>query len=164
MLSEIAPMVSREMNEVQPLGFDRRHLDPPGTDNQSNFNGQNGQYVSISISMDKFHRFYTLQIQVSTEYVYKSADPGLGQGTGGAWDHRRCGFSVWPFARPLLTVRGCHEPLKPQHSLLAGSQACHLPAFKTPQNSPKPAKTTPTLCSSSNEPLHFHFRAFKRAV
>ena len=69
----------------------------------------------------------------------KSADPGLRQGRGGAWDHRRCGtcFS-WPLAaactkhsshKPLLLER-CSLPFASIALCCSGVQACRLPALK----------------------------------
>ena len=72
--------------------------------------------------------------------IYISADPGLRQGRGGAWDHRRCGAcfcwlaTTLPSARhsghcPLLVkgVQACWEQaLRPLPSVVKGVQACRL--------------------------------------
>ena len=54
-----------------------------------------------------------------------SADPGLRQGRGGAWDHRRCGtcFEV------AICVHG-RQLQAPQPSVFKGVQGCRLPAPK----------------------------------
>ena len=49
-----------------------------------------------------------------------SADPGLGQGRGGAWDHRRCGTSP----SSLSTVKPILQPSSHINSF------CRLPALK----------------------------------
>ena len=55
-----------------------------------------------------------------TYYTYISADPGLGQGRGGAWDHRRCGTSP----SSLSTVKPILQPSSHINSF------CRLPALK----------------------------------
>ena len=55
-------------------------------------------------------------------YIYISADPGLGQGRGGAWDHRRCGTSP----SSLSTVKPILQPSSHINSF------CRLPALKSP--------------------------------
>ena len=77
----------------------------------------------------------------------RSADPGLGQGRGSAWDHRRCGTScVLPLACHSPALSGFHEPFwafsYSGHSilLLRGVQACRLPGFKTIKRSAAASK------------------------
>ena len=70
----------------------------------------------------------------------KSADPGLHQGRGGAWDHRRCGACFCWLATTLSrspaptmpkTLCGRFDPaLKPLRSVVKGLQACRLPAVR----------------------------------
>ena len=73
-----------------------------------------------------------------TQISIKSADPGLRQGRGGAWDHRRCGTcsvsgpsnaSNRPRQlRPgtqAIAIRVCRS-----HLLLLRRSTCRLPAFK----------------------------------
>ena len=55
-----------------------------------------------------------------------SADPGLGQGRGGAWDHRRCGTSP----SSLSTVKPILQPSSHINSF------CRLPALKPSQLHP----------------------------
>ena len=55
-----------------------------------------------------------------------SADPGLRQGRGGAWDHRRCGT----FPRGLLNVRGSFHQAWPSAFAAPGLQPAlclHIP-------------------------------------
>ena len=75
-------------------------------------------------------------------YSYKSADPGLSQGRGGAWDHRRCGTTALSKAtqacRVAQTLPGSvHKLLKPHHSA-SRAQGCRLPSIKTPKPFPRP--------------------------
>ena len=62
-----------------------------------------------------------------------SADPGLGQGRGGAWDHRRCGTSP----SSLSTVKPILQPSSHINSFF-----CRLPALKPsllqPTATPRP--------------------------
>ena len=51
---------------------------------------------------------------------YKSADPGLSQGRGGAWDHRRCGTSP----SSLSTAKPILQPSSHINSF------CRLPALE----------------------------------
>ena len=50
-------------------------------------------YTYIYIYIIKYIYIYIfIQIyQIYSNIIYISADPGLRQGRGGAWDHRRCG-------------------------------------------------------------------------
>ena len=79
-----------------------------------------------------------------------SADPGLSQGRGGAWDHRRCGttalFKATQACRVAQTLPGSvHKLLKPHHSAFR-AQGCRLPSIKTP-------KPFPRLLNSVHEPV-----------
>ena len=70
-----------------------------------------------------------------------SADPGLSQGRGGAWDHRRCGttalFKATQACRVAQTLPGSvHKLLKPHHSAFR-AQGCRLPSIKTPKPFPR---------------------------
>ena len=91
---------------------------------------------------------------------YRSADPGLHQGRGGACDHRRCGpGTLQSLPNPPNTVPSRHPRAKatsqtgtpgprPQQWLSMGFQSCRLPAANAPNppnppnppNSPKPSK------------------------
>ena len=53
-------------------------------------------------------------------HVFISADPGLGEGRGGAWDHRRCGTSL----SSLSTAKPILQPSSHINSF------CRLPALK----------------------------------
>ena len=53
-------------------------------------------------------------------YIYIYADPGLSQGRGGAWDHRRCGTSP----SSLSTAKPILQPSSHINSF------CRLPALK----------------------------------
>ena len=69
--------------------------------------------------------------------IYISADPGLRQGRGGAWDHRRCGACFCWLATPLPSARHSgHCPLllrafKPASSRRSGHCPLLLSAFAT---------------------------------
>ena len=78
----------------------------------------------------------------------KSADPGLRQGRGGAWDHRRCGSCLsWTLATPNAAGKSHHKAtaMAQEHPTAAamasfiGVQGCRLPGLKpsTPSNSSK---------------------------
>ena len=47
-----------------------------------------------------------------------SADPGLGQGRGGAWDHRRCGTSPSSLSKvkPISQPASCPKATSRKHS------------------------------------------------
>ena len=47
----------------------------------------------------------------------KSADPGLGQGRGGAWDHRRCGTSPSSLSKvkPISQPASCPKATSRKH-------------------------------------------------
>ena len=106
-----------------------------------------------------------------------SADPGLCQGRGGAWDHRRCG--TWLSGRKQGTRLSKATTLSatcPSH-LHAPAELLHLHApaicfsgrsrlpFARPQTlqtlpqASKATTLTPTTC-----PCHLFFRGFKTAV
>ena len=76
--------------------------------------------------------------------ICKSADPGLRQGRGGAWDHRRCGACFCWLATTLPSARRTgHCPLllrafKPASSRHSGHCPLLLRAFK------------PAVCQASN--------------
>ena len=90
---------------------------------------------------------------------YRSADPGLRQGRGGAWDHRRCGpGTLQNLPSPPNTVPSRHPTAKatsqtgtpgprPQQWLSMGFQSCRLPARKRskPSKPSKPSKLSKTL-------------------
>ena len=63
-------------------------------------------------------------------YIYISADPGLHQGRGGAWDHRRCGTCFVTMALTLSRVLPC-TPLR-SLSFRKPSQGKLNTAFGTP--------------------------------
>ena len=50
-------------------------------------------------------------------YNYISADPGLGQGRGGAWDHRRCGTSPSSLSKvkPISQPASCPTATSRKH-------------------------------------------------
>ena len=70
---------------------------------------------------------------VINSYKMLSTDPGLGQGRGGAWDHRRCGTSP----SSLSTVKPILQPSSHINSFF-----CRLPALKPsllqPTATPRP--------------------------
>ena len=49
--------------------------------------------------------------------MYISADPGLGQGRGGAWDHRRCGTSPSSLSKvkPISQPASCPKATSRKH-------------------------------------------------
>ena len=50
-------------------------------------------------------------VSLYTIYSVISADPGLRQGRGGAWDHRRCGSCLsWTLATPTLQANATTRP------------------------------------------------------
>ena len=73
--------------------------------------------------------------------IIVSADPGLCQGRGGAWDHRRCG--TWLSGRKQR-----HTPSRQ-----------HLCQLYMPQPSTCSCRTLTPTC-----PCHLFFRGFKTAV
>ena len=104
-----------------------------------------------------------------------SADPGLSQGRGGAWDHRRCGTLCPATSSPFGSV---HENSpNPSPGLLAAStsQSSHsiLPsrafrgAYARLQKSPKLSKPcAKPFGSATSQSSHgiLLFRAFRGAV
>ena len=72
---------------------------------------------SITLWTDGFRWQFWGAFQGQTQI---SADPGLGQGRGGAWDHRRCGTSP----SSLSTVKPILQPSSHINSF------CRLPALK----------------------------------
>ena len=109
--------------------------------------------------------------------VLKSADPGLCQGRGGAWDHRRCG--TWLSARKQGTRLSKATTLSatcPSH-LHAPAELLHLhaPAIcfsgrsRLPFAWPQTLQTLPqaskaTTLTATTCPCHLFFRGFKTAV
>ena len=86
---------------------------------------------SITLPMMENISFSIMSVHV---YIYNiSADPGLGQGRGGAWDHRRCGTSP----SSLSTVKPILQPSSHINSFF-----CRLPALKPsllqPTATPRP--------------------------
>ena len=80
--------------------------------------------------------------------IYISADPGLRQGRGGAWDHRRCGSCLsWTLATPNAAGKSHHKAtaMAQEHPTAAAMasfisvQGCRLPGLKPskPSNSSK---------------------------
>ena len=86
-------------------------------------------------------------------YIYISADPGLGQGRGGAWDHRRCG--TWFVTAMAFTM----SKLVPASSPPAGPSKATLPQRQQrpntmlPQAFPKPT-SPPASPSKATLPLN----------
>ena len=118
----------------------------------------------------------SVQFCVHYIYIYISADPGLCQGRGGAWDHRRCG--TWLSGRKQRHTPSrqhlcqLHAPAiymllpnsytyMPLPSVFQGVQDCRLPGLKPPQTLPQASKAT-TLTATC--PCHLFFREFKPAV
>ena len=110
-------------------------------------------------------------------YRYISADPGLCQGRGGAWDHRRCG--TWLSGRKQGTRLSKATTLSatcPSH-LHAPAELLHLhaPAIcfsgrsRLPFARPQTLQTLPqaskaTTLTATTCPCHLFFRGFKTAV
>ena len=84
-------------------------------------------------------------------YIYISADPGLRQGRGGAWDHRRCGACFCWLATTLPSASSDKAPR-------AQSQHVRVTATLHASN----ATTLARPQTSRHSPLLL--RAFKRAV
>ena len=61
--------------------------------------------------------------QTTNQYIYISADPGLRQGRGGAWDHRRCG-TCFVTAMAFTLSKASTQPCGPKPLLF---QRCNLP-------------------------------------
>ena len=114
-------------------------------------------------------------------YIYGgyiiSADPGLCQGRGGAWDHRRCG--TWLSGRKQRRTPSrqhlcqLHAPAiymllpnsytyMPLPSVFQDVQDCRLPGPQTLPTLPQASKAT-TLTATTC-PCHLFFRGFKTAV
>ena len=110
-------------------------------------------------------------------YFKLSADPGLCQGRGGAWDHRRCG--TWLSGRKQGTRLSKATTLSatcPSH-LHAPAELLHLhaPAIcfsgrsRLPFARPETLQTLPqaskaTTLTATTCPCHLFFRGFKTAV
>ena len=75
--------------------------------------------------------------------IIKSADPGLCQGRGGAWDHRRCGIC---FCRLATTLPFASSASHQGHSHISCMHIALTPLFARPQPSP-------TLCGSFDQTL-----------
>ena len=84
-------------------------------------------YISVCVTCISMYGYITCT---------KSADPGLRQGRGGAWDHRRCGACFCWLATTLPSARHSgHCPLllrafKPASSRHSGHCPVLLRAFK----------------------------------
>ena len=104
-------------------------------------------------------------------YIYISADPGLRQGRGGAWDHRRCGSCLsWTLATPNAAGKSHHKAtaMAQEHPTAAamasfiGVQGCRLPGLKPS----KPSNSSKSLPNSTgkrypNKPNTRHARRQK---
>ena len=105
-----------------------------------------------------------------------SADPGLCQGRGGAWDHRRCG--TWLSGRKQRHTPSrqhlcqLHAPAiymllpnsytyMPLPSVFQGVQDCRLPGLKPPKRFRRPPRQqllqlhAPAICFSGSSRLPF---------
>ena len=95
----------------------------------------------------------------------ESADPGLCQGRGGAWDHRRCG--TWLSGRKQR-----HTPSRQHLCQLHAPAICFSEGLRLPFARPQSPQTLPTLPQASKAttltattcPCHLFFRGFKTAV
>ena len=126
--------------------------------------------------------YYTFALIISyhhnsDDYYLLSADPGLCQGRGGAWDHRRCG--TWLSGRKQGTRLSKATTLSatcPSH-LHAPAELLHLhaPAIcfsgrsRLPFARPQTLQTLPqaskaTTLTATTCPCHLFFRGFKTAV
>ena len=129
---------------------------------------------------DNWYNWYTTDRNLSIIWViyFKlSADPGLCQGRGGAWDHRRCG--TWLSGRKQGTRLSKATTLSatcPSH-LHAPAELLHLhaPAIcfsgrsRLPFARPQTLQTLPqaskaTTLTATTCPCHLFFRGFKTAV
>ena len=105
-------------------------------------------------------------------WIVISADPGLCQGRGGAWDHRRCG--TWLSGRKQR-----HTPSRQHLCQLHAPDIYHAPAellhlhapgrSRLPLARPQTLKTLPqaskaTTLTATTCPCHLFFRGFKTAV
>ena len=104
-------------------------------------------------------------------YIYISADPGLCQGRGGAWDHRRCGSCLsWTLATPNAAGKSHHTAtaMAQEHPTAAAMasflrvQGCRLPGLKPS----KPSNSSKSLPNSAgkrypNKPNTRHARRQK---
>ena len=103
--------------------------------------------------------------------MIKSADPGLRQGRGGAWDHRRCGSCLsWTLATPNAAGKSHHKAtaMAQEHPTAAamasflGVQGCRLPGLK-PSKPSNSSKSLPTSAGKRypNKPNTRHSRTQK---
>ena len=91
--------------------------------------------------------------------------PGLCQGKGGAWDHRRCG--TWLSGRKQR-----HTPSRQHLCQLHAPAICFSGGLRLPFARPQSPQTLPTLPQASKAttltattcPCHLFFRGFKTAV
>ena len=95
--------------------------------------------------------------------IYISADPGLCQGRGGAWDHRRCGTWLSSNApNPSAGLQGNNSySYMPLPSVFQGVQDCRLPGLKPPKPFRRPPRQqllqlhAPAICFSGGSRLPF---------
>ena len=91
----------------------------------------------------------------------KSADPGLHQGRGGAWDHRRCGSCLsWTLATPNAAGKSLYKATAmaqghPPAAAMASFRRSRLPfarpqTLQNPPNAPNPPKVRPAPQGQSN--------------
>ena len=73
-------------------------------------NGGMPRHVDVGV-------YHILHVDVHHALFNKSADPGLGQGRGGAWDHRRCGTSPSSLSKvkPISQPASCPKATSRQH-------------------------------------------------
>ena len=97
--------------------------------------------------------------------LHMSAGPGLRQGRGGAWDHRRCGTSIRHSGHRHLLLRSkrCSLPFAPisLHSpLLLGRSSLPFASRKTPK-SPKTLQIPRGCLHPALRPQAFFVRALQ---
>ena len=122
-------------------------------------------------------------------YIYISADPGLRQGRGGAWDHRRCGTSLSCRKQRRTPTLSATCPSHLQAPAICFSRGSRLPTLtaiyiyiyapaicfsggsRLPFARPQTLQTLQTLPQASKAttltatcPCHLFFRGFKTAV
>ena len=87
-------------------------------------------------------------------YIYISADPGLRQGRGGAWDHRRCGtcpvgpLHVRNWIKPFVAAQS--KPFKPSNP---SKPSKPLPLNSFPNRHPRARATAMTFYGLSKLPF-----------
>ena len=76
---------------------------------------------------------YIIYIYIIYIYIYPSADPGLRQGRGGAWDHRTCGACFCWLATTLPSASSDKAPKAQSQHVTATLHASNATTLARPQ-------------------------------